>query len=483
MKKRLIYLILALVAVLPASAQKFYKDAISLSDVSLWQQGNSLYVDMVIDLKNLVIGSERSLTLTPLLTDGQHNVALQDIMINGRKRQKAYMRGMAISRETPSAIVIPYNKRDVLTYSQIIPYEPWMANASLNLVENLCGCANYEEMVAQELITNDVSTEAKRLSAMLPLVAYIQPTVEVVKVRSEQYEAHLDFPVSKAVILPDFMNNHQELTNIQSMFGKIQDDKNLTVNSIGIEGFASPEGPLKFNEQLSQSRAEALKKYLSTNEKIPASLYKVTFGGENWDGLVKALEASSMKEKDTFLQIINSTTDDVRRKQEIMRVGGGAPYRMMLKEIYPGLRKVDCTIDYTVANFDVEQGRMIIKENPKYLSLNEMYEVANSYPKGSKEFVDVFDVAVRMYPNDPVANLNAAAVSLTKKDMKAVLKYMEKANGQTAEFINNTGVYNFLNGDVNRAVTAFDQAARMGNKAAKENLEQLQKILNMKKAK
>lgn len=36
-------------------------------------------------------------------------------------------------------------------------------------------------MNAQELITNDVSTEAKRLSAMSPIVAYIQPTIEVVK--------------------------------------------------------------------------------------------------------------------------------------------------------------------------------------------------------------------------------------------------------------------------------------------------------------
>lgn len=63
----------------------------------------------------------------------------------------------------------------------MIPYKPWMANASLQLVENLCGCGNYQEMNAQELITNDVSTEAKRLSAMSPIIAYIQPTVEVVK--------------------------------------------------------------------------------------------------------------------------------------------------------------------------------------------------------------------------------------------------------------------------------------------------------------
>lgn len=477
MKRKIIYLLLALACVIPASAQKFYKDAISINNISLWQQGPSLYVDMLIDMQNLYVSPERMLTLTPLLTDGQHNVPLESLIINGKRRQKAYMRGLALSRDIPGGIVIPYNKRDVYTYSQVIPYEPWMANASLNLVEDLCGCGNNQEMIAQELISNDVSTEASRLAAMNPIVAYIQPTVEVVKTRSEQYEAHLDFPVSKSVILPDFMNNHAELTNIQNMFHKVQSDKNLTVTGISIEGFASPEGPLKLNEKLSQQRAEALMKYLSTNEKIPANLYKVKFGGENWDGLVAALEKSTMKDKDTFINIIKNTTDDARRKQEIMRVGGGAPYRTMLKEIYPGLRKVNCKIDYTVVNFDVEQGRVVIKENPKYLSLNEMYQVANSYPKGSNDFINVFDIAVRMYPNDEVANLNAAAVSLTKKDLESALKFMNKANHQTAEFINNTGVFNFLSGDVARAKAAFQQAAQMGNEAAAANLKELQRII------
>ncbi|WP_455587231.1 DUF3868 domain-containing protein [Bacteroides sp.] len=482
MKRNIIYILLALIIVLPASAQKLYNDAISLSDVSLWQQGNSLYVNMTVDMQNLVVSPQRSLTLTPLLTDGQHNVPLQDIIINGRRRQKAYIRGLAIERESPTAIVIPYNKRETFNYTQTIPYQPWMENASLNLVENLCGCGNNEEMLAQELITNDVSTEAKRLAAMSPIVAYIQPPVEIVKARSEKYEAHLDFPVGKAVILTDFMNNYKELMNIHSMFDKVQNDRNLTITGISIEGFASPEGPLKLNEQLSQKRAEALKTYLTTNEKAPANLYKVSFGGENWNGLVKALETSSMKDKETFINIIKNTSDDALRKKEIMRVDGGVPYRAMLKDIYPGLRKVNCKIDYTVVNFDVEQGRIVIKTNPKYLSLNEMYQVANSYPKGSEDFVNVFDIAVRMYPNDEVANLNAAAVALSKKDLKTAVKFMEKANKQTAEYINNSGVYDFLSGNTNQAIAAFTQAAHMGNDAAKANLQQLQRILDTKQS-
>lgn len=480
MKKIAFPLLLALLAVLPISAQSLYNNTLNLSDVLLWQQGDSLYVRMKIDMQNLYVSPQRSLLLTPLLTDGTHNAALPDIMINGKRRQKAYIRGLSLEDRIPEGFVIPYEERGVLTYEEIIPYQPWMGNAAFNLVENLCGCNNDPEVLTQELITNDVSTEAKRLAAMTPVVAYIQPPVEMVKMRSEQYEAHLDFPVNKYVIQPEYMNNHKELANIQAMFDKVQNDPNLTVTQVDIEGWASPEGPLKFNEQLSQKRANALKNYLAKNEKVPANLYKVTFGGENWEGLVKALEASSMPDKETFINIIRNTTDDARRKQEIMRVGGGAPYRTMLKEIYPGLRKVNCKIEYSVINFDVEQGRIIIKTNPKYLSLNEMYRVANSYPAGSDDFVNVFDVAVRLYPEDAVANLNSAAVALSRKDMRTAMNFMEKANRQTAEYINNLGVYNFLNGNVEQATVDFTQAAQMGNEAAKNNLGQLQQIMSMR---
>ena len=479
MKKILIYSVLCLIAALPVSAQKFYKDAINITNASLWQQGESLYINMQMDMRNLKVSNDRTLTLTPVLTGPDNNVVLPEIVINGRRRQKAYLRAMALDKATN--MEIPYNTQEVLNYTQVIPYEPWMENAYLNLEEDLCGCGGHQEVLTQEMIMNGVSTETKRLAALQPVPSYIQPKAEVVKARSEQYEAHLDFPVGKSVILPDFMNNQTELRNIREMFNKVQNDKKLTITGVYIEGFASPEGPLKLNEQLSKSRAEALKKYLSVHEQIPANLYNVSFGGENWEGLVKALEASNIKEKTEFLNIIRNTSDIAHRKEEIKRVGGGAPYRTMLKELYPALRKVNCRIDYTIANFKVDEGKEIIKTQPQYLSLNEMYLVANSYPKGGDDFIKVFDIAVRMYPNDEVANLNAAAVSLTKKDLENAIKYMDKANHQTAEFINNVGVYNFLNGDVQRAVAAFNQAAQMGNEAAKANLQQLQQILNMKK--
>lgn len=475
MKKILIYSVLCLIAALPVSAQKFYKDAINITNASLWQQGESLYINMQMDMRNLKVSNDRTLTLTPVLTGPDNNVVLPEIVINGRRRQKAYLRAMTLDKATN--MEIPYNTQEVLNYTQVIPYEPWMENAYLNLEENLCGCGGHQEVLTQEMIMNGVSTETKRLAALQPVPSYIQPKAEVVKARSEQYEAHLDFPVGKSVILPDFMNNQTELRNIREMFNKVQNDKKLTITGVYIEGFASPEGPLKLNEQLSKSRAEALKKYLSVQEQIPANLYNVSFGGENWEGLVKALEASNMKEKTEFLNIIRNTSDIARRKEEIKRVGGGAPYRTMLKELYPALRKVNCRIDYTIANFKVDEGKEIIKTQPQYLSLNEMYLVANSYPKGGDDFIKVFDIAVRMYPDDEVANLNAAAVALSKKDLPDARKYLDKSNKQTAEYANNNGIYYLLSGNKDQAIVEFTKAARNGNEAARYNLEEIEKVI------
>ena len=428
-----------------------------------------------MDVRNLKVSNDRTLTLTPVLTGPDNNVVLPEIVINGRRRQKAYLRAMALDKTTN--MEIPYNTQEVLNYTQVIPYEPWMENAYLNLEEDLCGCGGHQEVLTQEMIMNGVSTETKRLAALQPVPSYIQPKAEVVKARSEQYEAHLDFPVGKSVILPDFMNNQTELRNIREMFNKVQNDKKLTITGVYIEGFASPEGPLKLNEQLSKSRAEALKKYLSVHEQIPANLYNVSFGGENWEGLEKALEASNTKEKTEFLNIIRNTSDIARRKEEIKRVGGGAPYRTMLKELYPALRKVNCRIDYTIANFKVDEGKEIIKTQPQYLSLNEMYLVANSYPKGGDDFIKVFDIAVRMYPDDEVANLNAAAVALSKKDLPDARKYLDKSNKQTAEYANNNGIYYLLSGNKDQAIVEFTKAAQNGNEAARYNLEEIEKVI------
>lgn len=437
MKKKLIYVVLCLTMALPVSAQKYYNDAIGITDVSLWQQGESLYIDMQIDMRNLKVDNDRTLTLTPMLVSADRNLVLPEIIINGRRRQKAYVRSMALNSDTE--LGVPSNKKEVLNYTQVIPYQPWMENASLTLEENLCGCGGHQEVLAQEPIPNEISTEIKRLSALHPILSHIQLPADRLEVRSKQYEAHLEFPVNKSVILPDYMNNKSELQNIQKMLSETLNDKGLNVKGIYIEGFASPEGALKLNEQLSVKRAEALKNYLSAQGQIPAGLCHVSFGGENWDGLVKTLESSTLKEKATLLDIIEHTSDIALRKQKLKNVNGGVPYRVMLRELYPALRKVNCRVDYTT------------------------------------------DITIAAQADAEDTNLNMAADALSARNLPAARQYLDKSNPQTAEYANNNGAYYLLDGQPEQAIAEFNKAIQKGSEAARNNLAEMEKVMKMRK--
>ena len=106
-----------------------------------------------------------------------------------------------------------------------------------------------------------------------------------------------------------------------------------------------------------------------------------------------------------------------------------------------------------------------------------MYRVAQTYEVGSPEYNEVFEIAVRMYPDDPTSNLNAALTALAQGRTENARLYMRRAEagsrlrlaegvlalleGKTDEA---EGLLNVLTGDNDPSVAA----------AAKENLRQLQ---------
>ena len=167
-------------------------------------------------------------------------------------------------------------------------------------------------------------------------------------------------------------------------------------------------------------------KYIQECYSIPADRFGVNFGGENWDGLEKLVVASDMKEKDQVLSIIHNVAVTNGREVRLMELAGGEPYRYMLNNMFPGLRKAECRIDYSVRNYNVDEARKLITTKPQNLSLNKMYLLANTYKAGSDEFNEVMGIAVRMFPEDETANLNAANAALQVGDTKAAEKYLQK---------------------------------------------------------
>lgn len=226
------------------------------------------------------------------------------------------------------------------------------------------------------------------------------------------------------------------------------------------------------NKVLSEKRAKALCDYIKDSYGVSADKFSVNFGGENWDGLIAILEQSDLNEKDQILEMIRSTSIEDGREKKIMDLAGGVPYRFMLQNWFPGLRKAVCKIDYDVRNYSVEETRQMIGTKPQNLSLDEMFLLARTYNPGSEEFNEVMNIAVRMFPDNQTANLNAANSALEIGDLRSAEKYLQKA-GSGKEVTNAMGVLKYLQGDKDAARELLENAASQGLEEARKNLEQI----------
>lgn len=109
---------------------------------------------------------------------------------------------------------------------------------------------------------------------------------------------------------------------------------------------------------------------------------------------------------------------------------------------------------------------------PQKLSLNEIYVVANSLDVDSDEYREAFELAVRMYPDDPIANLNMAAIALRRDELPAAEGYLAKA-GDSPRAVYARGVLAAKQGNYDDAVGLLRSASSSGIAEAADALEQL----------
>lgn len=432
-----------------------------------------------------------SADFTPVLVSGERSLALPAVSLMGRNSYRNHRRALALmsakergayEKSAPYYVVPDYKGDSRMDYRLALPYEAWMSSAQLTLQRIDCGCGK-SSVTDVRLLAGKVSLEEVIVIERYriePHLAYIRPEAEAVKSRAEQGESFLDFAVGKTSVNPEFGRNAAELEKIRRMIDLVQDDKDLTIKRIVIVGYASPEGSLAMNERLSEGRAKALRDYLQSRyPAIPGSLYSIRFGGENWDDLVEAVQTSDMPDKQAVLDIIDRYSIIGGREAKLMALKGGTPWRYMLREMFPSLRKVTVTVDYDVRNFDAEEAKAVVKTHPQNLSLNELYLVANTYEPGSEDFNSLFETAVRLYPESVTATVNAAVAALERRDFVGAERYLRsvKSPDRIPECDNAWGLLLMLRDqDYDRAAPYFEAARAAGLKAAQQNLDEIDRL-------
>lgn len=447
---------------------------VEIKDFTLELKDDYINLDLDLDLSQLGVKGTQVVVLTPQLIKDADTLKLKSIGIYGRNRRIYYQRNEHIKPTHPGDIDLRASeKQEAIDYQSSVAFMEWMDGCRLVLTREDCGCCGHSDIVAESRLV-----ERFPLEAYYPELIYLRPEREVVKTREISGSAFVDFPVSETIIYPTYRNNVAELAKITGTIDSVKNDSDITIKSVFIKGFASPESPYSNNTRLAKGRTEALKVYVENMYHFGEGFIKTDYEPEDWAGLERYVEASSLQHKEQILAVIRSDREPDTREW-LIKSTWKEEYRYLLKNCYPALRHSDYTIEYEVKSYaDPKEIEKVLHTAPQNLSLEEFYILAQTYESGSDAFNDLFETAVRMYPNDPVANLNAANSAILRKDYRGALRFLEKA-GDMPEAIYARGALEVYMEDCEAAKPYLMEAKKLGVEKAEEVLTEISKNRNI----
>lgn len=468
--KKIGYMIIALLGMCTmAEAQtgrQTIVDGVSVGDLKMERNGEYMVVDMTLDLKGLDVDGNRAVLLTPRLVNGNDSLDLQSVGVYGRRRYYFYVRnGESMLAEDERSFKAS-ERPDDIAYHCIAPYAEWMNGAKLSLRRSDYGCCN-------TLLAEQDGVLGRHVEAFFPELVYVRPQAETVKSRSLEGSAFIDFPVDKTVIYPDYRRNTAELGKIQATIDSVRNDRDVTITQVWLKGYASPESPYAHNTELAIGRTEALKKYIQQLYKFEEGIIATDYEPEDWAGLRRYVEQTNLDHRTEILALIDSDMEPDAKEAKIKR-SYPEEYRFLLQNCYPALRHTDYRIAYVIRSYsDVEEIKRLMWTQPQKLSLNEFYLAAQEYEPGTDEFTEVFETAVRMFPDDTVANLNAANAAMRRGDNAGAARYLERA-GDSPEAVYARGSLAVRTKDYETARKYLNEAKALGLEQAAVTLEELE---------
>ncbi|MCD8266135.1 MAG: DUF3868 domain-containing protein [Prevotellaceae bacterium] len=436
-----------------AEAQNNVVDGISVSNVKLDHDDGRFTVDLDLSLKELDVERNRAVLVTPRLINGEDSVDFPSVAVYGRRRYYYYIRNnVSMLTGTEEGNFRTGEKPDEKQYHEVLPYESWMNGATLWLHRDLYGCCNS--------LIDEQAAPLGEYWAFEPVLVYVTPSPNK-EARSLQGRANIVFRVNKTDIDPTYHNNTAELAKIRATIDSVRTDSDVIITSVWLKGYASPESPYAHNTELAKGRVAAVKAYVQNLYKFADGVIVTEYEPENWKELREYVDKSTLAHRSEILTLID-TNMDLDAKEANIKKAYAADYKYLLNNCYPYLRHTDYRVSYVVRAFtDIEEIRRVYAAEPSKLSLNEMFLLAQEYEPGSEEFTEIFETAVRMYPNSEEANLNAAVAEIKRGDLEDARKHLEKA-GDSAEADYTRGVVSVMDKDYATARPLLESAKEKG---------------------
>ena len=365
---------------------------------------------------------------------------------------------------------IAYKAGGSYTMKASFDYVPEMANSELYLDFKITkGKKSYT--IPSVKIADGVIATSELPTAASSNASYANDAFQ--RIIKDAQTANIMFLIQQANLRNSELNSddikefHKKVAEVNA------DTKNYKLNNIEISAYASPDGGVKLNTGLAESREANTEKYMERQlkkGKIDTNL-DAKYTAQDWEGFQELVSKSNLQDKDLILRVLSMYNDPEQREAEIKNIS--SVYKTLADEILPQLRRARLTANYDVIGRSDEEINAAFDTDAKVLSNDELlYAATLTNDNARKEAI--YKKTVELYPNDFRAYNNLGMMAYANGDLATAENYFKQAaskNANAAEVNTNLGLIELTKGNVANAETYLSKST--GANTANEALGNL----------
>jgi tetratricopeptide (TPR) repeat protein/outer membrane protein OmpA-like peptidoglycan-associated protein len=392
-------------------------------------------------------------------------------------------------------IVIKYKEGGSFTYSAVFPYKPEMNTSMLTVAPVIYEAkektypkkneikekVKFIELPSRDLVPGVIYTPTRIIADQSPLIAdhgyqkeVIVSKTGIIFFKKNKYDLDLKYGINKSDAAK------QGLGDVAAFI-----HQGWKIKSVDMNGWASPEGEETFNAGLSENRSKTGQNWMidqfqawakeankdnKDKKAVKAAVeaagkdvnVPLAHHGPDWNGFLKAVQNSDLKDKDKILNVVNSQPDPKKKEQEIRNMI--LIYPQIEEKLLPPLRRCEVTANLYEPRFTDQELSQYAVSDPSKLKAEELlYAATLTNDPGTK--LTICENAAKQYPNNWKALNNAGAANIAKGNYAKANDFLTRAQSaapNTGIIEHNLGVAAARTGDVKKAEAQFKKAQQLG---------------------
>ena len=424
-------------------------------------KGDTITITMSANIPAKAFNPKANVQFQPYLKTPKGDVQLKAVTLGGEKVTETV--DYKIDSKTGGKFTyterIPYNSD--LKRVTLYPSFAIKIKGNYQTLEAVKGVTFADKVLAEGTITTPLLVK----STEMPLFDETPYTAA-----TATKSVNIYFPLDVDKFNVNFKSG-KEISNkkqIELLKKALKSDKAWAVQGLAINGFASPEGELQRNEGLSQGRANSTFTYMKKELKklgfAEVNDQNLSMGytlAEDWAGLAKLVEKSTLKDKNEIVAIINNGSIADMDKEMQIRNSHAKSWEKLKKDFLPKLRRSELVVKGATPLKTDEQ---LMAANTDSLSDIELIHLASISADNAKK-MEIYSKYETRFANDWRGYNNLGALYIAAGDYNKAETELNRANELSPEnplVLANLGVVAKNKGDIKRAEELYKQAEAKG---------------------